>query len=124
MRASRLRSAARGLVLLMLLSRQVSAQSPRADTLPLPEHPRPDFQRAEWVNLNGRWRFAFDPRNEGEGAGWTRDSLPQGREIMVPFSWGAPLFRSHGARRSPASPTAPTSPGTPARSLSPRRGAD
>ena len=43
------------------------------------------------MNLNGRWRFAFDPRNQGEGAGWTSGSLPQGREILVPFSWGAPL---------------------------------
>ena len=63
----------------------------RAETLPLPEHPRPDFQRADWLNLNGRWQFAFDPRNEGERAGWTSGSLPQGREIVVPFSWGAPL---------------------------------
>jgi len=38
------------------------AQSPR-DSIPLPEHPRPDFERAEWVNLNGRWRFAFDAKN-------------------------------------------------------------
>src|SRR5256714_15029935 len=45
---------------------------------PLPEHPRPDFQRAEWLNLNGRWQFAFD-------------SLPTKREILVPFSWGSPL---------------------------------
>ena len=60
MRSSRLRSAARGFVLLMLLRGQVGAQSPRADTLPLPEHPRPDFQRAEWLNLNGRWQFALE----------------------------------------------------------------
>src|SRR6267142_1902993 len=49
-----------------------------ASPLPLPEHPRPDFQRAQWLNLNGRWQFAFD-------------SLPTGREILVPFSWGSPL---------------------------------
>src|SRR5687767_9443477 len=91
MRPSHLRSAARAFVLLGLLAGKVAAQTPRADTIPLPEHPRPDFQRAEWVNLNGRWRFAFDPRNQGEGAGWTSGSLPQGHEILVPFSWGAPL---------------------------------
>jgi galactose mutarotase-like enzyme len=45
---------------------------------PLPEHPRPDFQRAEWLTLNGHWQFAFD-------------SLPTKREILVPFSWGSPL---------------------------------
>ena len=69
------------LILLCLTSAQI----------PLPEHPRPDFQRAEWLNLNGRWRFAFDPRDEGERLGWSRGALPGDREILVPFSWGAPL---------------------------------
>src|SRR6266550_1009594 len=69
------------LLLLLLTSVQV----------PLPEHPRPDFQRAEWLNLNGRWRFAFDPSNDGERRGWSGGSLPGTREIVVPFSWGAPL---------------------------------
>src|ERR1043166_3798761 len=58
---------------------------------PLPEHPRPDFQRAEWRNLNGPWRFAFDPRDEGVRLGWPNEALPGNREILVPFSWGAPL---------------------------------
>ena len=62
-----------------------------ADTIPLPEHPRPDFQRAQWLNLNGRWQFAFDPRNDGERVGWASGGFPAGREIVVPFSWGAPL---------------------------------
>jgi galactose mutarotase-like enzyme len=61
------------------------------ESVPLPEHPRPDFQRAEWVNLNGRWQFAFDPKNDGERAGWPSGNLPAGREILVPFSWGSPL---------------------------------
>jgi galactose mutarotase-like enzyme len=46
--------------------------------MPLPEHPRPDFERAQWLNLNGRWQFAFD-------------SIHTEREILVPFSWGSPL---------------------------------
>jgi hypothetical protein len=69
----------------------VSAQTPDASTIPLPEHPRPDFERAEWLNLNGQWRFAFDADNDGIRAGWTRGTLPGAREILVPFSWGAPL---------------------------------
>src|ERR671922_2026600 len=69
----------------------LAAQVARSDTIPLPEHPRPDFQRVEWLNLNGRWQFALDPRNEGERAGWASRPLPVGREILVPFSWGAPL---------------------------------
>src|SRR5262249_61263060 len=61
------------------------------DSIPLPEHPRPDFQRADWLNLNGRWQFAFDPGNDGERTGWASGALPAGREILVPFSWGSPL---------------------------------
>src|SRR5688572_1581523 len=67
------------------------AQTPAAATIPLPEHPRPDFARSGWVNLNGSWRFAFDARNDGERAGWTSGALAGSREILVPFSWGAPL---------------------------------
>jgi hypothetical protein len=68
-----------------------AAQPRLADSIPLPEHPRPDFHRAEWRNLNGRWRFRFDRRNEGERAGWARAPLVGPRQILVPFSWGAPL---------------------------------
>ena len=71
------------------------AQGARAavpdESIPLPEHPRPDFQRADWVNLNGRWRFAFDKGNAGEGARWFAAPLAGTRQILVPFSWGAPL---------------------------------
>jgi hypothetical protein len=67
------------------------AQAPR-DTIPLPEHPRPDFERRDWLNLNGRWRFAFDGANAGVQAGWpSAAALPGMREIVVPFSWGSAL---------------------------------
>jgi len=79
------------LFLLALVASALGAQSPRADSIPLPEHPRPDFQRSAWVNLNGRWEFAFDPENSGEGAGWASGKLPAAHSILVPFSWGAPL---------------------------------
>ena len=46
--------------------------------VPLPEHPRPDFERADWVNLNGRWDFGFA-------------SNRLDRAISVPFGWGSPL---------------------------------
>jgi hypothetical protein len=60
------------------------------ETIPLPEHPRPDFQRAEWVNLNGRWRFRFDADDVGERERWQSASLAAPHSILVPFSWGAP----------------------------------
>ena len=31
--------------------------------IPLPEHPRPDFKRPQWINLNGTWEFKFDSNN-------------------------------------------------------------
>src|SRR5213076_1542874 len=46
---------------------------------PLPEHPRPDFQRDLWQNLNGPWQFQFDAPDSGEARGWTRGDLPAAR---------------------------------------------
>ena len=43
-----------------------SAQAPGpGDEIPKPEHPRPDFERAQWKNLNGAWGFCQDPDLEG-----------------------------------------------------------
>ena len=75
---------------LSLAAVALGAQTPSA-RIPLPEHPRPDFERAEWVNLNGRWGFAFDSANRGVQAGWLANGLPGPREILVPFSWGSAL---------------------------------
>ncbi|MCL2494953.1 MAG: beta-galactosidase [Oscillospiraceae bacterium] len=40
-------------------------------SIPRPEHPNPQWQRENWLNLNGQWEFGFD------------DSF--GKEITVPF---------------------------------------
>lgn len=61
------------------------------DEIPLPEHPRPDFQRAAWVNLNGPWQFEFDRENAGEAAAWAATKTEYGRKILVPFGWGSKL---------------------------------
>jgi len=60
--------------------------------IPLPEHPRPGFQRARWLNLNGPWRFRFDPEDVGEAQSWF-DLEPAAfpSTITVPFPWGSPL---------------------------------
>ena len=59
--------------------------------IPLAEHPRPDFQREEWQNLNGPWQFQFDAADAGEGQGWAQSGPPAARPIVVPFPWGSPL---------------------------------
>ena len=30
------------------------------------EHPKPQFERENWLNLNGTWQFEMDPGNSGE----------------------------------------------------------
>jgi len=64
----------------------------QATAIPLPEHPRPDLRRADWVNLNGTWAFRFDSAGAGESARWF-DTAPSGfpLRITVPYSWGSPL---------------------------------
>jgi glycosyl hydrolase family 2 len=61
------------------------------ETIPLPEHPRPDFQRDRWQNLNGTWQFQSDAQSVGESEGWHRSGLPSPQKILVPFPWGSPL---------------------------------
>ena len=38
--------------------------------IPRPEHPKPQFQRGDWLNLNGQWNFAFDFDLSGIEKGW------------------------------------------------------
>ena len=28
--------------------------------IPRPEYPRPQFERTDWINLNGEWTYTFD----------------------------------------------------------------
>ena len=35
------------------------------NTIPRPEHPRPQFMRDNWINLNGEWDFCFDENENG-----------------------------------------------------------
>ncbi len=60
-------------------------------SIPLPEHPRPDLRRPDWVNLNGWWNFRFDPSDRGVGEHWQASPGDFGRKIQVPFPWGSPL---------------------------------
>lgn len=67
--------------------------------LPLPEYPRPQFERESWVNLNGNWNYKvescdFKPvQGLTTAESWTTRPIPTdwtGR-ILVPFSIDAPL---------------------------------
>ena len=60
-------------------------QDVAARSIPRPEHPRPQFQRESWINLNGEWDFALDMTKTGEEKGWHIDPSALDRTITVPF---------------------------------------
>ncbi len=55
--------------------------------IPRSEHPRPDFIRPDWLNLNGAWQFAFDEADEGLVKGWQTAGNPLPLTIQVPFCY-------------------------------------
>ncbi len=57
------------------------------NTIPRAEHPRPDFMRPVWQNLNGEWQFAFDDADSGLAAGWYKSGQVLARRIQVPFCY-------------------------------------
>ncbi|MDB4909132.1 MAG: glycoside hydrolase family 2 sugar binding protein [Gemmatimonadetes bacterium] len=78
-------------LLLALAMAATTTVAAHAQSIPLPEHPRPDFMRADWQNLNGQWSFRFDSANTGEKSQWFKKKLTSPRPITVPFSWGSQL---------------------------------
>lgn len=57
------------------------------NTIPRPEHPRPDFMRDTFLNLNGVWQFAFDDENEGIRKGFMKPGTCLPMQITVPFCY-------------------------------------
>ncbi|MBE6674386.1 MAG: beta-galactosidase [Ruminococcaceae bacterium] len=52
--------------------------------IPRPEHPNPQFERENWVNLNGEWEFELDRGVSGRDRKfYERESLDS--KIIVPF---------------------------------------
>lgn len=48
------------------------------------EYPRPQFERSEWVNLNGEWDYTLDLSNSGLERGFEKAKSFDGK-ILVPF---------------------------------------
>ncbi len=53
--------------------------------IPRPEHPKPQFQRDSWQNLNGTWEFEIDHGNSGQARGLYAPDVSLGGTITVPF---------------------------------------
>ena len=39
--------------------------TPAVSAIPLPEHPRPDWERPQWVNLKRQWDFGIEELADG-----------------------------------------------------------
>ena len=67
------------LFIALLIATGVWAEGPRA------EYPRPQFERSEWINLNGEWTYEFDLVDTG----YERElfkSTGFADKIIVPFA--------------------------------------
>ncbi len=49
------------------------------------EHPKPQFERADWMNLNGQWAFEIDNGRSGEARGLHDPNAVLSGTINVPF---------------------------------------
>jgi hypothetical protein len=78
-------------ILLWVLSCALGFNVSFAQAIPLPEHPRPDFQRSQWMNLNGTWSFEFDSLDVGLSKQWYQAGNAFSKRIKVPFPWGSEL---------------------------------
>ena len=52
--------------------------------IPRPEHPNPQFERKNWINLNGEWDFEFDFGNSKFESGIVKKDVWDNK-IIVPF---------------------------------------
>jgi beta-galactosidase/beta-glucuronidase len=57
-----------------------------AEDLPRSEYPQPQFERQQWLTLNGRWEFEYDDANAGLAQNWAAGQRKLGRSILVPFA--------------------------------------
>ncbi|MCE5273478.1 beta-galactosidase [bacterium] len=63
----------------------VSAAAAAQPPVPRPEHPNPQLERADWLNLNGPWEFEYDPGLSGEARGMQKAGAAFSKTINVPF---------------------------------------
>ena len=66
-------------VVVLLIGTSAWGQTPRA------EYPRPQFERADWMNLNGEWSFTLDLADTGHERDFTNSKGFDGK-IIVPFA--------------------------------------
>jgi beta-galactosidase/beta-glucuronidase len=72
-------------IVFLIWSALLFADAPRS------EFPQPQFERAQWMSLNGMWEFEFDDHAAGLGANWAAGAHKFNRSITVPFAFETKL---------------------------------
>jgi hypothetical protein len=72
-------------ILLATVMASTMITNSNTQAIPRPEHPRPDFERANWLNLNGKWQFAESDTT------LDLDKVDFKEQILVPFARESPL---------------------------------
>ncbi|MBQ8863558.1 MAG: beta-glucuronidase [Rikenellaceae bacterium] len=70
---------------LLFLAALMSCASLLAST-PRAEYPRPQFERSEWINLNGEWQFQIDSKFTGKQDKLYESNTRLSGKIIVPFA--------------------------------------
>jgi beta-galactosidase/beta-glucuronidase len=78
-------------VILLALSFFIPVEAKAQSSTPRPEHPRPDFMRADWQTLNGQWEFEFDDADRGLAERWYASDKRFTRTIQVPYCFQSKL---------------------------------
>ena len=55
------------------------------NSIPRSEHPKPQFRRENWLNLNGEWDFEIDNGRSGKARGLSEPGAALAGRITVPF---------------------------------------
>lgn len=76
--------------ILLFLFCAVTAGNAATD-VPRPEFPQPQFERSQWLTLNGIWHFEFDDENSGLDKNWSAPAHKLSRQITVPFCFESKL---------------------------------
>ena len=76
-------------VLALLIVLVAPGRSPAQD-VPRPEFPQPQFERLEWMSLNGPWELEFDDGDVGLAEGWASSDRAFARRIVVPYAFEWP----------------------------------
>jgi len=73
------------LLLVFLTATTANSAGQTQKQIPRPEHPKPQFYRDTWLNLNGEWSFGFDLGFSDAEKDWPKDGKRLDKKIIVPF---------------------------------------